>query len=119
MTGVLNKLSIAKCESLISYPFVRLTYDERTFEEFANDCSRTIGGHPEEWMKKNKKVLGFFGKKDKTLRKNTRFQVPDSLVLQASDAFFETVGLRKIHSQGSSPGSQESPGGVQSPCEIV
>jgi hypothetical protein len=87
-------ISITKCEHIISYPFVRLADEEKTFRDFAVQCSRDLGGTPEEWMKKNRKLLGFFGKKeDKKLGRNTRFQIPTSLVNEASNRFFETVGL--------------------------
>ena len=88
-------ISIAKCESIISYPFVRLTHENKTFEEFACQCARDLGGSPEDWMRKNRKLLGIFGSTNKKLSKNTRFQVPSSLVADASDRFFETVGLAR------------------------
>ena len=85
--------TVAKCETLISYPFVRMT-SKRTFEDFACQCAHDIGGTPDEWMRKNKKLVGIFGTKKKMLAKNTRFQVPSKLVEHASDRFFETVGLK-------------------------
>ena len=98
-------ISIAKCESIISYPFVRLTHENKTFEEFACQCARDLGGSPEDWMRKNRKLLGIFGSTNKKLSKNTRFQVPSSLVADASDRFFETVGLvrKKKENVGVSP----------------
>jgi hypothetical protein len=86
-------ISIAKCETIISYPFVRLAHENKTFEEFAYQCAMDMGGSPEEWMRKNRKLLGIFGSKHKKLAKNTRFQIPSSLVADASNRFFETVGL--------------------------
>jgi hypothetical protein len=89
-------ISMTKCEHIISYPFVRLTDEEKTFRDFAEQCARELGGTPEEWMRKNRKLLGFFGKKeDKKLGRNTRFQIPTSLVNEASNRFFETVGLQR------------------------
>jgi hypothetical protein len=89
-------ISITKCEHIISYPFVRLTDDEKTFQEFAEQCVRELGGTPEEWTRKNRKLLGFFGSKHgKKLVRNTRFQIPTSLVNEASNRFFETIGLSR------------------------
>ena len=97
-------ISIAKLETIISYPFVRLTHDNNTFEDFAFQCAKDLGGTPEDWMRKNRKLLGMFRSKNKKLAKNTRFQVPSKLVADASDRFFETVGLaRKAHTFGESP----------------
>ncbi|AGE51800.1 hypothetical protein PBCVCVM1_320R [Paramecium bursaria Chlorella virus CVM-1] len=96
-------ISIAKIETIISYPFVRLTQDNNTFEDFACRCAKEFGGSPEDWMRKNRKLLGMFGSKNKKLAKNTRFQVPSKLVADASDRFFETVGLARKHKVDVSP----------------
>jgi len=96
-------ISTAKLETIISYPFIRLTQDN-TFEDFARQCADELGGTPEDWMRKNRKLLGIFGSKNKKLAKNTRFQVPSKLVADASNRFFETVGLaKKAHTLGASP----------------
>lgn len=97
-------ISIAKLETIISYPFVRLTQDNNTFEDFACQCAKDLGGTSEDWMRKNRKLLGMFGSKNKKLAKNTRFQVPSKLVADANNRFFESVGLaKKAHTFGASP----------------
>jgi hypothetical protein len=90
-----ENIGMSKCESIISYPFVRLKDDGKTFQEFAEYCAKTVGGTEEEWSKKNSKLLGMFGTKNKRLKKNTRFQIPTSLVNEARDRFIETVGITK------------------------
>lgn len=86
-------ISVSKCESIISYPFVRLNEDGKTFREFATYCANTIGGTEDEWSKKNIKLVGLFGTKNTKLKKNTQFQVPMSLVHEARDRFVEAVGI--------------------------
>lgn len=84
-----------KCENIIRYPYVNLAGKNKTFKEFATDCSRTIGGSPDEWMKQNKNILGFFGSKNKHLHRNTSFKIPDYLVTEATERFFESLGAKK------------------------
>lgn len=84
-----------KCENIVRYPYVNLAGENKTFREFAKDCSRTIGGSPEEWMKQNKNVLGFFESKNKQLRRYTSFKIPDYLVTEATEKFFESLGVKK------------------------
>lgn len=90
-----------KCENIVRYPYVNLSGENKTFREFATDCSLKIGGSSEEWMKQNKNVLGFFGSKNKPLRRNTSFKIPDYLVTEATEKFFESLGAKKRDSSPS------------------
>jgi hypothetical protein len=99
-----DDISPTQCKYLVSYPFVRQTEDTKSFQEFAKECSNKIGGSPEEWMHKNRKLLGIFGKPKKLIPKNSRFQIPNELVTEATDRFFETLGVSP-RSKSSSPES--------------
>lgn len=96
-------VSAMQCENIISYPFVRLT-EEKTFQDFAEECAERFGGTTEEWMTKNRREIGLFGTRNKTLKKHTRFQFPSYLVKEATVRFFESMGLpRKDQNVGESP----------------
>jgi hypothetical protein len=89
------------CENIVKYPYVDVPEGDKTFREFAEECSQNVGGSTEEWMKQNKNVLGLFDTKNKKLNKNTSFKIPDSIVTEATDTFFNSLSP--------SPSPQTSP----------
>jgi len=79
------------CENIVKYPYIDVPEGDKTFREFAEECSQNVGGSTEEWMKQNKNVLGLFDTKNKKLGKNMSFKIPDSIVSEATDIFFNSL----------------------------
>jgi len=100
-----QEISVAKCERILVYPYVRLDEDNTTFEEFATHCSKTWGGDVDVWKKRNKHLLGLFGSTTKKLERGVKFKFPQCLVDDANDRFFETVGVPSKKAKMPSPSS--------------
>ncbi|AGE53596.1 hypothetical protein ATCVGM07011_610L [Acanthocystis turfacea Chlorella virus GM0701.1] len=100
-----QEISVAKCERIMIYPYVRLDDDNKTFNEFAKECSDYWGGTLEDWKQRNKHLIGLFGSKKKRLERGSKFKFPQSLVDDAHDRFFETVGIPSKKTKILSPSS--------------
>jgi hypothetical protein len=100
-----SNISVVKCERIMIYPYVRLDESTETFEEFANRCANTWGARPEEWKQQNKRMLGLFGSKNKKLERGAKFKFPQCLVDDASERFFESVGIPSKRKKSGSPSS--------------
>ena len=100
-----GNISVAKCERILIYPYARLDESTSTFEEFANQCANTWGARPEEWKRHNKHLIGLFGSKNKKLDKGAKFKFPQCLIDDASERFFETVGVPSKRKKSESPSS--------------
>lgn len=98
-------ISIAKCERIMIYPYVRLDEGNKSFNEFAKECSDYWGGSKEDWVQRNKHLVGFFSSKKKRLERGSKFKFPQSLVDDAHDRFFETVGIPSKRTKIPSPSS--------------
>ena len=98
-------ISVAKCERIMIYPYVRLEDDNKTFEAFAEECAQSWGGSQEDWKKRNKHLVGLFSSKKKRLERGSKFKFPQSLVDDAHDRFFETVGIPSKKVKSGSPSS--------------
>ena len=80
-------------DDIIRRPFVDLLKDEISFDTFAEECAKTIGGKSEDWMNRNKSLLGLFGNKHKKLRVGTRFKIPHFLVEKAIREYSSSSSL--------------------------
>ncbi|AGE59821.1 hypothetical protein ATCVTN60342_604L [Acanthocystis turfacea Chlorella virus TN603.4.2] len=100
-----QEISVAKCERIMIYPYVRLDEDNKSFKEFAKECSEYWGGTLEDWAQRNKNLVGLFGSKKKRLERGSKFKFPQSLVDDAHDRFFETVGIPSKKTKIPSPSS--------------
>ena len=100
-----QEISVAKCERIMIYPYVRLEDGNKTFEDFAEECSQSWGGTPCDWKKRNKHLIGLFSSKKKRLDRGSKFKFPQSLVDDAHDRFFETVGIPSKKAKSGSPSS--------------
>lgn len=63
-----QEISVAKCERIMIYPYVRLDEDNKSFKEFAKECSEYWGGTLEDWAQRNKNLVGLFGSRKKGSR---------------------------------------------------
>ncbi|AGE49550.1 hypothetical protein ATCVCan0610SP_631L [Acanthocystis turfacea Chlorella virus Can0610SP] len=100
-----QEISIAKCERIMIYPYVRLDEGNKSFNEFAKECSDYWGGSQEDWVQRNKHLIGFFSSKKKRLERGSKFKFPQCLVDDAHDRFFETVGIPSKRTKIPSPSS--------------
>ncbi|AGE54697.1 hypothetical protein PBCVKS1B_554L [Paramecium bursaria Chlorella virus KS1B] len=80
-------------DNIIRRPFVNVLIDGMSFSRFAEECSKKIGGKPEDWEKRNKSLLGLFDNKHKKLRIGTRFKIPHHLVEKAIDDYASSTSL--------------------------
>lgn len=112
-----NNVTTSICERIIVYPYIRLEKDGVNFSDFSESCSKEWGGSPEDWGKTNKQLLGLFGSKKTKLKKGIKFKFPKSLVDDARERWFETVGVPNKNKStspvtvlnSSSPDSENSP----------
>ncbi|AGE54385.1 hypothetical protein PBCVNY2B_785L [Paramecium bursaria Chlorella virus NY2B] len=79
----MNSRVISHSDDIIARPFVNLLKDDISFNDFAEECAKKIGGKPEDWEKRNKALLGLFDNKHKKLRIGTRFKIPHHIVEKA------------------------------------
>ncbi|AGE49225.1 hypothetical protein ATCVBr0604L_613L [Acanthocystis turfacea Chlorella virus Br0604L] len=105
MSSLKQEISVAKCERIMIYPYVRLDEDNKSFKEFAKECSEYWGGSLEAWSQRNKNFVGLFGSKKKRLERGSKFKFPQSLVDDAHDRFFESVGIPSKKTKIPSPSS--------------
>jgi len=100
----MNK-SVRTClydNDLIRRPYVNLISDGVPFYKFAEECSKNIGGSPEEWMERNKSMLGLFDTKNKKLNIGARFKVPNKIVDKAINKYVSTSSLSPDTRHGTS-----------------
>jgi len=101
---------ISKNDDIIKRSSINLLIDGISFSKFAEECSKKIGGTPEDWMKRNKTMLGIFDGKNKKMRIGTRFKVPHFLVEKAMDEYASSSSLTPETSRDtSSSTSPDSP----------
>jgi hypothetical protein len=84
---------ISDNNDIIKRSSINLLIDGIPFSKFAEECAKKIGGTPEDWMKRNKSILGIFDSKNKKLKIGTRFKVPHNLVEKAIEEYASSSSL--------------------------
>ncbi|APC25806.1 hypothetical protein BST79_gp293 [Only Syngen Nebraska virus 5] len=84
---------ISNNNDIIKRSSINLLIDGIPFSKLAEECANKIGGTPEDWMKRNKSLLGIFDSKNKKMRIGTRFKVPHFLVEKAIEKYASSTSL--------------------------
>ena len=68
--------------------FVR---EKKSVRELSQKFSQEIGGEEKDWISHNRNLCGFFGSPDKAVPRYTKFRIPNPLVEEANQIFFNSI----------------------------